>query len=114
MSSLYDIIKRISVEANEAEKNDKMLTGKVISCNEAYIDPYSGVIVDIIEHPFQIQLSDKIILTYGDSFLMATNTMNKEIVNASPMVPLYFKVGDEVILTRINKGKNYLLIDKVG
>ena len=114
MTALSDVIKRMSVEANEAEKHDKIVTGKVISCNEAYIDPQSGVVISIIEHPFQIQLSDKIILTYGDSFLMTTNTMRKEVTNKSITMPLYFKVGDEVILTRINKGKNYLLIDKVG
>lgn len=114
MSSLYDIIKRISVEANEAEKNDRIFTGKVISCNEPYIDPYSGFIVDIIENPFKVQLSDKIIMTYGDSFLLATGTMAKEITNKDITRPLYFEVGDKVLLLRINKGKNYLLIDKAG
>lgn len=110
MSSLYDIIKRISVEANEAEKNDKMLTGKVISCKTAKMgeDQHWWIVPGTLK----IQLSDKIILEDGGSFLKMTETMRKNV--DSNAIPLYFNIGDEVLLSRINKGQNYLLIDKMG
>lgn len=110
MSSLYDIIKRISVEANEAEKNDKMLTGKVISCKTA--KQIEDNKYEITNNILEIQLSDKIILKDGDSFLKMTKTMRQNV--DSNEIPLYFDIGDEVILTRINKGQNYLLVDKMG
>lgn len=110
MSSLYDIIKRISVEANEAEKNDKMLIGKVISCKTAR--PIEDNKYEIFMNPLEIQLSDKIILKDGDSFLKMTKTMRNNVDNNE--VPLYFNVGDTVLIMRTDKGKSYLLIDKTG
>lgn len=111
MSSLYDIIKRISVEANEAEKNDRIFTGKVTSCKTAKPGEGEGEYI-ITANPLIIQLSDKIILKDGDSFLKMTKTMRSNIENNTP--PLYLDVGDTVLLMRIDKGKSYLLIDKVG
>lgn len=118
MSSLYDIIKRISVEANEAEKNDKMVTGKVTACtrkNPNY-DPDKPAGPDnqlaIIE-PLVVQLSDKIILKDGDSFFKITKTM-RDNLDSSNLDNPYFNVGDIVLLMRIEKGKSYLLMDRIG
>lgn len=110
MSALSDTIKRISVQANEAENNDKVFVGKVISCKTA-TQPDENGSYQVTLNPLQIQLSDKIILKDGDSFLKMTSTMRANV--ASNELPLYFNVGDSVLVMRMDKGKTYLLWDKV-
>lgn len=111
MSALSDVIKRMSVEANEAENNDKLFTGTVTACKTATPPDEEGN-YQVTLTPLQIQLSDKIILKDGDSFLKMTSTMRSNV--NSNTLPLYFNVGDKVLVMRIDKGKGYLLLDKVG
>lgn len=113
MTALSDVIKRMSVEANEAEKHDKIFTGTVTACKYARPkeDGEEGE-YEIVLQPLTIQLSDKIILKDGDSFLKMTKTMRTN--TDSNALPLYFDVGDKVVVMRIDRGKSYLLWDKLG
>lgn len=110
MTALSDVIKRMSVEANEAEKHDKIFTGTVTACK--YARPKEDGEYEIVLQPLTIQLSDKIILKDGDSFLKMTKTMRTN--TDSNTLPLYFDVGDKVVVMRIDRGKSYLLWDKLG
>lgn len=109
MSGLYNVIKNIAVQANDSEKNDKMLTATVTSCKVATPNDDGSYTVTL--NPFELRLSDKILFKDGDSFLIMTKTMRQQVDNIQP--PLYFSVGDRVLLMRIDQGKRYLLIDKV-
>lgn len=121
MSSLSDVIKRIAVEANEAEKNDKTVVGTVVDCNR--LNPNFNPMLPeddklnpmYLKVKFKIRVSDKITLTDGDPFLSMTKTMRDNVDIEDPRVekPFFFHLNDEVLLMRTQKGSKYILMDKV-
>ncbi len=98
-----NLIKLISENTIEASKLTKVVFGKVTS-----------------ENPLKIKVTQKLILS-GSAIVLTRNvtdfeTMVRQSGGEKRSMKIYnaLKVGDEVVMSRLQGGQKFLVIDRIG
>lgn len=102
MTDAVTAVKRAAVEAVEASKPVRLLTGRVIGAS-----------------PLEIQTDQKIVYR-GKMLLLTRNVTNYELtvgengVSRTLRAENALKVGERVLLARVQQGKRFVVLDRLG
>lgn len=95
MPNAVEIVKRAAVDAMEASKPVHIVFGQVISTA-----------------PLRIQVDQKTI--YTAKMLVLTRNVTNYYINGAEPVYNALQVGERVVLVRMQGGKKFLVLDRLG